>query len=512
MLHVRRMLQLKSQGETNRKVSKLTGLARKTVNAYVKTMLGTEKTYAELLTLSDEELTKIVYSEPSLAVPDARYKDFQERVQYLKTELHKPKVTRMILWEEYRREYPSGYSYSQFCERLSQVLRSSDAVMHFEHEPGQYLFFDYAGDKLQYIDSDTGEFVKCPVLVCVLPFSGYSYVEATHNETRPELMSALNNCLHYIGGVPRSIKSDNLGTWVKKANRYEPQFSEYADQWSLHYNTTLMASRVRKPRDKASVESHVNVAYNRIYAAIRNLKCLSLDELNAAIREHLGRLNCRQMQNRDYSRQDQFLRYEKQMLRPLPSTNFTPKYKVQAKVQKCYHVMLGEDKHYYSVAHKYIGQTVTIVYDTRTVEVYLGLNRIASHIRNYSKHGYTTLPEHMPTKHERYLTAKGWNDKYFIEEAEKTGPETAKAIESILQNKYFEEQTYNTCKGVLRLISIYGQHRTESACRRANRGSKVTYRAIKNILEKGLDKQEMQQHLELTIPEHENVRGCEAYQ
>lgn len=512
MLQVRRILQLKSQGETNRQVSKLTGLARKTVNAYVKTMLGTEKTFAKLLTLSDEEMAEIVYCEPSVAVPDERYQDFQERIQYLKTELQKAKTTRMILWEEYRREYPSGYGYSQFCERLSQVMRSSDAVMHFEHEPGQYMFFDYAGDKLHYIDSTTGEIIKCPVLVCVLPFSGYSYVEATNNETRPELMSALNNCLHYIGGVPRSVKSDNLGTWVKKANRYEPQFSEYAEQWSLHYNTTLMAARVRKPRDKASVESHVNVAYNRIYAAIRNLKCFSLDELNAAIKEQLERLNCRQMQNRDYSRQDQYLRYEKQTLGHLPVCDFIPKYKVQAKVQKCYHVMLGEDKHFYSVSHKYIGQNTTIVYDTRTVEIYLGLNRIAVHKRNYAKYGYTTLPEHMPTKHERYLTAKGWNDKYFIEEAEKTGPETTKAVESILQQKYFEEQTYNSCKGLLRLISTYGSNRVESACRRANSGPKVTYRSIRNILETGLDKHEIQQHLELTIPEHDNVRGCEAYQ
>lgn len=511
MLQVRRILQLKCQGATNRQVSGLTGLARKTVNRYVKAMEGTSKTFEELLALSDEELTKIVYPAPCAMVHDARYQDFQGRLEYLISELQNTRATRMILWEEYRREYPEGYSYSQFCERLSRAMHSLDAVMHFEHKPGDYLFFDFAGDKLSYIDFYTGEVIRCPVFIGVLPFSGYTYVEAMRNETRGELILALNNCLQYIGGVPRCVKSDNLGTWVKRANRYEPEFSEYARQWSFHYNTTLMATRVRKPRDKASVESHVNVVYNRIYSALRNEKFFSLDELNGAIRQHLKGLNNRQMQNRDYSRSDQFLRYEKEMLGTLPPDTFIPKHKVQAKVQKSYHVLLGEDKHYYSVPHHYIGQTVTMVYDVRNVEIYLENNRIASHHRDYRQWGYTTLPEHMPTRHQCYLITRELNDKYFMEEAGKVGPQTLKAIECILQQKYFEDKTYNCCKGVLRLAGKYGKERVENACRRANTGTKITYSCIRNILEKGLDRQENHLPAELTIPEHENLRGCEAY-
>ncbi len=69
-----------------------------------------------------------------------------------------------------------------------------------------------------------------------------------------------------MAAFPDRSKTDNMKQIVKKSNRYEPSFEELAQQWSLHYGTTLMAARVRKPRDKASVESHVNAVYNRIYA------------------------------------------------------------------------------------------------------------------------------------------------------------------------------------------------------------------------------------------------------
>ena len=50
--------------------------------------------------------------------------------------------------------------------------------MHLSHRAGDYLQVDFAGKKLHYIDVQTGEIVSCPVLICTLPFSGYTYVEA----------------------------------------------------------------------------------------------------------------------------------------------------------------------------------------------------------------------------------------------------------------------------------------------------------------------------------------------
>ena len=57
---------------------------------------------------------------------------------------------------------------------------------------------------------------------------------------------------------------------VGKNQRYEFKFQDLADQWAVYYNTNLVATRPRKPKDKPTVENNVYLSYLRIYAKIRN--------------------------------------------------------------------------------------------------------------------------------------------------------------------------------------------------------------------------------------------------
>jgi len=142
--------------------------------------------------------------------------------------------------------------------------------MHLTHRAGDYLQVDFAGKNLHYIDIQTGEIVACPVLICTLPFSGYTYVEALPSAGQEHLFCALNRCLEYMGGIPRNVLSDNMKQIVGKNQRYEFKFQELADQWAVYYNTNLVATRPRKPKDKPTVENNVYLSYLRIYAKIRN--------------------------------------------------------------------------------------------------------------------------------------------------------------------------------------------------------------------------------------------------
>ena len=512
MLQLRRILQLKLHGKSNREISFELGKSRDTVNGYVKQLSLIGKSFEDLLKLTDEELSSLAFNEPSCVKTDWRFADLQQRIPSLCDELKKPHATRMILWEEYRQSVAKGYGYTQFCEHLSRFLETRKAVMIFDHEPAASMMFDFAGDKIALTDYQTGEIIWCPVLVCVLPFSGFTYIEAMLSANQQRLLKALNNALCFIGGVPQSAKTDNMKQVVKKANRYEPAFEELAQQWSLFYETTMMAARVRKPRDKASVESHVNAVYNRIYAPLRNKVFHSLDQMNEALWEELDKFNNRNLQRCDYSRRDRFMLHEKVLLLPLPAGTFVPKNKVEAKVQRNYHITLGEDWHHYSVPYQYIGKTVQIIYDTDHVEIYLDTVRVACYRRNYTRNDHTTLPEHMPPSQNHYARVKGYNRDYFIEKATQVGESTANAIGKILEQKIFIEQTYNSCLGVLRLGEKYGSHRLEAACLRALTGYKVTYMGIKNILERNLDKVTPQTDLFIAIPDHENIRGPESYQ
>jgi transposase len=512
MLQIRRILQLLEQGQSKRKISRVLHASRHTIDGYVLKIEESGLSLPLLTKLSDADLGTLIYSSNNEPQPDQRYGDLKARLDNFLKDLSRTGVTKLRLWEEYRQEVPEGYGYSQFCEHLAVYNQRSAATMHFEHKPGERVQIDFAGKPLSYIDSSTGEIIICPVLVCVFPFSGYSYVEALQSARQEHLFPALGRCMSYFGGVPQNVLSDNMKQYVHKSNRYEPLFSEVCEQWSLHYNTTLSAARVGKPKDKPSVENTVHLSYMRVYAPLRNDTFYSLPELNQSILSALVKHHHTLFQKRSYSRLDRFTQQEQPLLKTLPDEPFVLKHTVMAKVQKNYHVILGEDWHQYSVPYQLIGKQVKIIYDSDEVEIYLGMQRIASHKRDYRKHGYTTLAEHMPEKHKKYHETKGWDAEYFLRKAKELGECSFEITTRILEARTFTEQAYNACLGLLRLADQYGNDRFENACKRAILAPRVNYRLIDNILTNNLDKlSEDQMTLFTAIPDHENLRGPQAY-
>lgn len=355
--------------------------------------------------------------------------------------------------------------------------------------------------------------VPCPVFVAVLPFSGYGYAEALPSQKQEDFIRAIANAFAYLGGIPACGLIDNLKSGVKKANRYEPAFTELLEQLSLHYGCTFMATRVAKPRDKPSVERGVQLVYQRIFAPLRNEQFTSLQGLNEGIGRQLDKHHQEPFQRKaGGSRLELFLQHERPLLNVLPATAFEVKYCVKAKVQPNYHIVIGQDWHYYSVPYEYIGKKVQVVYTSREVEVYYHNRRIAFHQRSRRRYGYTTLEAHMPPAHRHYLEQRGWTAEHFLDKSRQVGPCCQAAIEQILSTKLFIEQTHNSCLGVLRLADKYSAARLEAACRRALRGQRINYTIIYNILKNNLDKLEQPAEALPPIPEHDNIRGPQAYQ
>lgn len=515
MHQIKRVIELHLQGRGIRQISRLTGISRNTIREYLRRMALSGKPLEELLRLEDEALAIIAQVRPieknrAGRIADDRYGSIEGRLDYYQAELARRGVTRQLLWQEYRNDHPDGYSYSQFCEHLGRYLKREQAVMHFNHRPGEQLQADFAGDKLGYVDRNTGEWIICESPVCTMRFSHYLYVEALRSQKQEELIKGLVNTFHYLGGVPESTKFDNTRTAVTRASRYEPTFTEAMEMLAAHYGTTILAARVRKPRDKPSVEKGVSIAYNQIYGPLRDRTFYSLEELNAAIRQQLEIVNSKPFQKKAGSRRALFEMHEKPLLKELPCDPYLIKHVTEGKVQRNYHVILGEDRHQYSVPYTLIGKRLRIIYTTDTVEIYDGLSRVTVHKRSYQKNGYTTLPEHMPEKHRHYTRQKGWNAEYFEQEALRVGKATLHVVQRILESRNFYEQTYNSCLGILRLGNQYGHQRLESACQRIQDAPLVSYGMVANILKRHLDK--TCPGPELFTPPHEQIRGSENYQ
>ena len=513
MQHIRLLLQYHLKGFSQRKIAIELSLSRNTVKLYINRLTASNYSLADLQHLDDASLSSIIYHESKRIRLDKRHEDFKSRVPDWLRDISETGVQKLLLWEEYKTSYPEGYEYSQFCELLSIHQKTTSATMHFVHHPGEEMMVDFAGRVLHYVDTTTGELIKCPVFVCVLPYSGLTFVTALSDMKQPNVIRALNSSLNYFGGVPQRVKFDNMRQAVSKSSRYEPIFTETIQQWALHNNIALLAARPGKPKDKASVEAAVRITYQRIYAPIRDKIFYSLDDLNKAILMQLDIHHKKNLQRRTYNRIDRFLSDEKPLLQSLPKSPFEIKHVVKAKVQKNYHITLGEDWHFYSVPFNYIGKQVSVMYDLDTVEIYYNQNRIALHKRSFKRHGYNTIEEHMPESHQKYHEQQGWTAEHFLAQAEKVGISTHAYIQKVLNRGHLIEQNYNICIGILRLKNAYGTERIEAACKRGLKGTVFNYNSINNILKHNLDKVPINEPpLLFTMPEHDNLRGAASYQ
>lgn len=308
MHQIRQILEHFKRGTGRNKTARLLSMSRNTIVEYRKRCALTGLSYEELLSLDDADLSAMLRNihPPQASADDTRYRYLESRFSYFEAELRKTGVTKRILWEEYLKEVPDGYRYTRFCHFISQYDKKNGAVMRLVHHPGEELQVDFAGDKLSYIDKSTGEVIECEVLVCAMPYSHYMYAVALPSQKQDDFIAGLVKALHFLGTVPQVIKCDNLKSAVIKPDRYTPEFTQAMEYFAAHYGATAMATRVAKPRDKASVEKAVDVCYKRIYAPLRNQQFYSLNELNQAIIKQLNWHNDLPLQGKSYSRTQRF--------------------------------------------------------------------------------------------------------------------------------------------------------------------------------------------------------------
>lgn len=508
---IREIIRMRDNGLSNSQISKSLGKSRTTILKYLGAIKASGFESKELLLLKEDDLSELfeVSDELNLANREDIHKVLYAFFPYVDKELKRVGVTRQLLWKEYKTKHPQGVMYSQFCEHFNKWNKKSEGYMPTVHKAGEKLFIDYAGKKLHVINKETGEILPVEVFVATLGASQYTYVEASYSQKIPDFINSVQNCLQYLGGVPACIIPDNLKSAVTKSNRYEPHVNEQFASFASHYDTTVMPTRALKPKDKSLVEGAVNITYTRIHAVLRDREFYSITELNLAIKELLVTYNAVPFQKKQHSRTALFLEMEKEALKPLPTDRYKLRtYKI-ATVQKNCHVYYSVDNNYYSVPYSFIGKKVKMILTQNTVEIYHNQTRVALHLRSRKAFDYVTVKEHMPKNH---TYNSGWNPEYFIARAEKMGISVKECIERILERKQYPEQSYKSCVGILNLASKTGNERLNNACKRALRHEAVGYIPIKNILERGLDKEEEQPDLfSVSISNHDNIRGADYY-
>jgi transposase len=417
-------------------------------------------------------------------------------------ELKRKHVTKQLLWEEYKALHPDGYQLSYFCEHYARWAAKLQLSMRQEHRVGEKLFIDFSGDGIDVINPATGEVSIAKLFVAVLGASSYTYVEPVLREDLPTWVQCHVNALRFFDGATEIWVPDNPKVGVTKPDRYEPDLNPTYADLARHYGIAVIPARVRRPKDKAKVEAAVLLAERWIIAALRRHSFFSLDEVKAAVRPLLERLNNRPMRRLKKSRRQMYEELDRPALKALPAQPYEFTEWAQGKVGPHYHVEFNE--HFYSVHYTLVHETLEVRATASTVEVLQKSVRVASHVRDDTPNGYTTLAEHMPRAHRDYAE---WDPPRLIAWARKVGPATAELVEGIMNRRKHPQHGFLSCLGVMSLRKNYEDARIEAACRRAVKVRAFSYKSVKAILKNGLDRQPMPEEQNLSLPLHGNIRG-----
>lgn len=499
---VREVLRLDSLGLSQRQIALSCCVGQATVSNYLKAAEEAGLKWPDIAEWGEERLLAAL-TPAGPAAPRRRQwpePDYAAIRQELQTHKH---VTLQLLWEEYREQHPDGYRYSHFCELYRRWLRRQEVALRHEHRAGEKLFVDYAGATIPVPDPASGAVREAQLFVAVLGASNYTFTEATWTQGLGDWIGSHLRAFEFIHGAPAIVVPDNLKSGVTKACRYEPGVNRTYEEMAAHYGVAVVPARPLKPRDKSKVEGGVLIVERWILAALRKRKFFSLGEVNQAIGGLLVRLNQRRFRKREGSRQTLFEQLDKPALRPLPSERYQYGEWKTARVNIDHHVEL--DHHWYSVPYQLTQREVELRATATTVEIFHQGLRVASHARSHAPHCATTIEEHRPKAHQRYLA---WTPSRLVDWAATIGPATAQLFERILQAKRHPEQGYRSCLGILRLGDQYPRQRVEAAACRAVALNACSYQSLKSILKHHLDGTEPESAPVPQPPlDHPNLRG-----
>jgi len=161
--------------------------------------------------------------------------------QAVHQELKRKGVTQLLLWQEYRQQYPEeGYSYAQFCHRYRSWLDRQQRSLRQSHRAGEKLFVDYCGPTMPIVNPDTGETREAQVFVAMLGASNYTFACASWSQKQQDWLSAHVQAFEFFGGVPEMVVPDNLKSAVHKTHRYEPDINPSYQQLAAHYHIAIV--------------------------------------------------------------------------------------------------------------------------------------------------------------------------------------------------------------------------------------------------------------------------------
>ena len=165
------------------------------------------------------------------------------------------------------------------------------------------------------------------------------------------------------------------------------------------------------------------------------------------------------------------------------------------------------NNHYYSVSKEYIGDTVELLYDGDTVEIYHKFRHITTHRRDDPPFTYSEKSSHkLPGVLHEYRSRM--DDIYH--KAREIDSVVEEYIKLVAVAKKYPAQAVRSADGILSLVERFGRDRMVLACQIAMESNRFGYNELESILINREDEKyhvQMERQVPELTPKHKNLRG-----
>ena len=192
-------------------------------------------------------------------------------------------------WISKHEEFQSYFNGSRNRMINGQKRNSSSSVhvIHYETEAGYEAQLDWK-ESMSFL-LNTGEYVDINILSLVYSFSRFKVFQLSLSKSQNVLFHLLDNAFEIAGGVPKTLKTDNMKTVMDEARTdfNKGKVNNKFQQFATDYGFKVKPCKAGTPQTKSKVESPMKLldelyAYNGIY---------DLSQLNEKLMEINNRIN-----------------------------------------------------------------------------------------------------------------------------------------------------------------------------------------------------------------------------
>lgn len=463
-------------GHSDRAIARDTRLSRLTVRKY-REFAQTQGYLAPEAPLPEVQTLNVVLGEapspprsPSTVLP---YKEVVEG-------LLEQGVEMMAIFNRLHDDHSYKGSYSSVRRFVHQLQPSApEAYVRVHSGPGEEAQVDF-GSAGSFLDPASGRLRQAYVFVMTLSFSRHQYAELVFDQKVSTWLELHKRAFESFGGVVAKVVPDNLKAAVLVASLHDPVLGEPYRRFAQHYGFVISPTRPGTPRHKGKVESGVHYVKRNFLAGQEFSDIREANErLGAWVRERAG---VRIHGTTHQAPLELFEREEKDKLLSLPSEAFELSETRIVKVHSDCHVTI--DGSYYSAPFGLVGKELDAYIFERVVQLYRGVELVATHPRSTAKGQWHTRFEHYPVHKAAYLER---TPRYCRVLAARVGPAALEVVEHLLSDGSLER--LRSVQAILRLGESVGEERLEGACKRAAYFGDMRYRRVKEILNAALDRE-----------------------